>query len=81
MAQPSKVGNKQRPRELWTTGVAGSAFKLSPQPDGNWTESVIHSFGGSGDGLNPYGGLVLVVPAIFGVEPHMEGPGREPSLS
>ncbi len=54
--QGGGISNGQENCDNWG---CGSAFKLSPQPDGNWTESVIHSFGGSGDGLNPYGGLVL----------------------
>src|ERR1700677_4167453 len=31
----------------------GVAFELSPQTDGPWTETVLHSFGGSGDGFIP----------------------------
>ena len=28
----------------------GTVFKLAPNGDGTWTESVLHSFGGTGDG-------------------------------
>jgi len=34
----------------------GTIFKLAPSP-GGWNESVLHSFGGSGDGASPNYGL------------------------
>jgi len=40
----------------------GAVFKLSPNADGTWTESVIHSFPGTKgntDGQNPHGGVVF----------------------
>jgi uncharacterized repeat protein (TIGR03803 family) len=40
----------------------GTVFKLAPNADGTWTESVIHSFtgdAGSTDGQNPHGGVVF----------------------
>jgi len=40
----------------------GTVFKLAPNSDGTWTESVIHSFpgtAGSTDGQNPHGGVVF----------------------
>jgi uncharacterized repeat protein (TIGR03803 family) len=37
---------------------AGTAFQLSPNPDGSWSESVMHSFGGS-DGALPWAGLIF----------------------
>jgi uncharacterized repeat protein (TIGR03803 family) len=36
----------------------GTVFKLTPNADGGWTESVLHSFNGS-DGSNPYAGLIF----------------------
>ena len=36
----------------------GVVFKLTPKSGGKWTESVAHQFGRSGDGANPYYGLV-----------------------
>jgi uncharacterized repeat protein (TIGR03803 family) len=36
----------------------GVVFKLTPNPDGTWTETVLHSFTG-GDGAEPYAGLVF----------------------
>ncbi len=36
----------------------GAAFKLTPNADGSWTESVLHSFTSS-DGSYPYAGLIF----------------------
>jgi hypothetical protein len=42
-------------------GNCGTIFELSPpqSKDGQWTEKVLHSFGGGTDGALPNGGLVL----------------------
>ena len=37
----------------------GVVYKLEPNPDGTWTESVIHSFDGGADGANPQAGLIF----------------------
>ena len=37
----------------------GTVFKLAPNPDGTWTESVLHSFTGGADGAVPAAGLTL----------------------
>jgi uncharacterized repeat protein (TIGR03803 family) len=37
----------------------GVVFKLTPNLDGSWTESVLHSFTGGSDGGEPYGGVVV----------------------
>jgi uncharacterized repeat protein (TIGR03803 family) len=37
----------------------GTVFRLSPASNGTWTESVLHSFGGTGDGCDPVGSLVF----------------------
>jgi len=39
-------------------GNAGIAFELVPNPDGTWTENVLHTFTGYPDGGNPSRGLV-----------------------
>jgi uncharacterized repeat protein (TIGR03803 family) len=36
----------------------GTVFKLAPQSDGSWNESIIHSFSGR-DGAEPYGSLMF----------------------
>jgi uncharacterized repeat protein (TIGR03803 family) len=50
---------------LYGTTLVGGAYqkgavvKLSPNPDGSWTESVIYSFLSGTDGYLPYSGLAL----------------------
>jgi uncharacterized repeat protein (TIGR03803 family) len=36
-----------------TSGTYGSLFKLTPNPDGTWTETTLHIFSHSGDGEFP----------------------------
>ena len=40
-------------------GGAGVAFELTPNPDGTWTEAVLHSFTGGADGAFPIASLVF----------------------
>ena len=47
-----------------TTGYGGAynqgtVFRLRRCTDGNWTESVLHSFTGGADGANPHSALIL----------------------
>lgn len=37
----------------------GVVFKLTPNPDGSWTESVLHNFTGGWDGGSPYAGVIV----------------------
>ena len=37
----------------------GTVFKLTPNADGSWTESVLHNFTGGADGANPYASLIF----------------------
>jgi uncharacterized repeat protein (TIGR03803 family) len=37
----------------------GTVFRLKPNPDGTWTESVLHSFGAGTDGSNPSAPLIF----------------------
>src|SRR5947207_1786728 len=37
----------------------GVVFKLEPNPDGTWTEHVLHNFTGGSDGANPFAGVIL----------------------
>ncbi len=42
-----------------TAGV-GVVYQLSPQPDGSWSESILHSFNSNGtDGFNAFTGLIF----------------------
>lgn len=45
----------------WYGGAygAGVVFKLAPNSDGTWTESVLHSFSGGTDGYQSWGALVF----------------------
>jgi uncharacterized repeat protein (TIGR03803 family) len=36
----------------------GTAFELTPNGSGGWTEAVLRSFGNGTDGANPYAGLI-----------------------
>ena len=54
-------------------GGLGTAFRLSFQ-NGAWTETVIHSFGGTGDGFSPSGNLVMDSAGnLYGVLEHGSG--------
>jgi len=37
----------------------GSVYKLTPQSDGSWTETVLHDFSHYGDGQQPQSGLIF----------------------
>lgn len=46
----------------WMGGAyrQGTVFQLAPNSqDGNWTETILHSFGSGGDGEQPTGGLIF----------------------
>ena len=40
-------------------GASQVAFKLSPGQKGGWTETVIHTFSGTGDGVRPASSLIF----------------------
>jgi uncharacterized repeat protein (TIGR03803 family) len=45
----------------------GTVFRLAPNSDGIWTESIVHTFAGAPDGSHPASGLVLDADAnIYG---------------
>ncbi len=54
-------GGKGKTCNLYYGGNCGTVFELRPpkQKGGKWTEKILHSFAGGGDGANPSGGLVL----------------------
>ncbi|HXM23300.1 MAG TPA: choice-of-anchor tandem repeat GloVer-containing protein [Terriglobales bacterium] len=43
----------------------GTVFKLTPNANGHWTETVLHSFNGN-DGLQPLAGLILKKGGLYG---------------
>jgi uncharacterized repeat protein (TIGR03803 family) len=57
----------------------GTIFKLTPQTTGKWTQQVIRSFTGMGDGAGPQGGVIfdaagnLYGTAISGSKSHVAG--------
>jgi uncharacterized repeat protein (TIGR03803 family) len=40
-------------------GGCGTVFRLTPNTNRTWTESVLHSFTGGTDGYGPYAGLIV----------------------
>ena len=50
------------------TDGCGTVFKLTPPRSlgGAWSESLLYSFGGGGDGAYPYGGLIPVGGTLIG---------------
>jgi uncharacterized repeat protein (TIGR03803 family) len=53
------VGNLYSTTSQGGTARAGTVFKLTPNSDGSWSESVLHSFTGGDDGASPTGGLIF----------------------
>jgi uncharacterized repeat protein (TIGR03803 family) len=51
-------GNLYGTTDSGGANASGIVFKLAPNPDGIWTESVLHSFTGGSDGRNPNAGLI-----------------------
>ncbi len=52
------AGNLYGTTEYGGASGAGTVFKLAPNADGSWTESLLHRFHGS-DGYFSYGGLIF----------------------
>ncbi len=49
------------------THGAGTAFEVTPNSNGTWTETVIHNFGSGSDGRQPQGGLIFAATGnLFG---------------
>lgn len=54
-----KAGNLYGVTAAGGANGLGTVYELSPGLGGVWTETILHSFGGSGDGYNPGGGLTM----------------------
>ena len=53
------LGNLYGTCEMGGSHMAGTAFEMSPDGGGGWTEKVIHNFGKGMDGIDPYAGLIF----------------------
>jgi uncharacterized repeat protein (TIGR03803 family) len=53
------AGNLYGTTQLGGLHGFGTVFKLTPQTDGRWTETVVYSFPGGGSGNSPVAGLVM----------------------
>jgi uncharacterized repeat protein (TIGR03803 family) len=52
----------------------GMVYKLSPNPDGTWTENVLYEFTGGADGATPEGGLIFDAAGnLYGTANHAFG--------
>ena len=43
----------------WGTMGCGTVYKLTPQPNGHWKETILHNFRQNKNGYNPSAGVVL----------------------
>jgi uncharacterized repeat protein (TIGR03803 family) len=58
-------------------GGCGTVYQLHPMPDGSWKETILHSFGGPGDGTFPgVGALILDKSGDLYGTTDVGGPGR-----
>jgi len=53
------AGNLYGTTKMGGIGYWGTAFELSPNGNGGWTETVLCSFGVGGNGNEPYAGLIF----------------------
>jgi len=56
-------------------GGGGVVYKLAPNPQGSWTESVLHSFKGGTAGANPTGLTFDAAGNLYGATQHGGAPG------
>jgi len=54
-----KLGNLYGTTESGGLSGSGTAFELTPNGNGGWTENILYSFAGSPDGTMPMGNLML----------------------
>jgi uncharacterized repeat protein (TIGR03803 family) len=53
----TSAGGNTASCQSWGAAGCGVVFKLSPNPDGSWAESVLYTFTGGSDGAQPLDGL------------------------
>ena len=62
------------------TSGFGTVFRLTPNHDGTWSETALHSFAGGNDGGNPYGGVTFDrFGNLYGTT-NAGGPGRHGTI-
>jgi uncharacterized repeat protein (TIGR03803 family) len=61
--------------QFWGGDGCGIVFRLTPNPDGTWTESTIYDFAGAPDAAVPIGSLVLDVDGSMYGATSYGGPG------
>jgi len=54
-----KAGNLYGTSEIGGTNNQGTVFEITPNSGGGWTETVLYSFTGAGDGGQPFASLVF----------------------
>ena len=54
-----KAGNLYGTTRTGGAYGVGTAWKLRPVKNGKWSETILHSFGNRGDGVEPWAGIVL----------------------
>jgi uncharacterized repeat protein (TIGR03803 family) len=54
-----EIGNLYGTARQGGNDDAGVVFKLAPNQDGSWTESVLYSFTGGADGYTPFAGIIF----------------------
>jgi uncharacterized repeat protein (TIGR03803 family) len=55
----------------YSSSGQGVVFKLSPTANGIWRETVLHTFSGTPDGSNPYGGVAMDASGnLYGTTPY-----------
>ena len=76
------AGNLYGTTEWGGPPAMGTVFKLSPNPDGSWSESVLYTFKGGSDGGHPRAGLALDQAGnLFGTTAGGAGGMENPSYS
>ena len=61
-----KAGNLYGTTNSGGTANDGTVFRLSPQADGTWAETVLYSFLDQGDGYAPFAGVTVHKSVLYG---------------
>jgi uncharacterized repeat protein (TIGR03803 family) len=61
-----QAGNLYGTTQAGGVHSSGTVFKLSPNGSGSWTETILYSFGGSPDGVQPQGLIFDKTGSLYG---------------